>query len=389
MSLDTDRSTLSLERIEYLLTWMRAGGHLITGTSVDWDLLEYLHQLNEDADEGDETDYDECPEDDDICQYLQNSNDPLQSVLEITSSDLVFLEKQHQDKDTGQESHPDRKNNAGSSQETVEGEDEADDNYNDDQNNNEATIEIDLSIFRKIKDLRTFPIALSNASKKLTLSVEPRFYSINSNDENESRILLEDEIFLIQRSVGKGMITLVADLAMIENQLLRETDNAEILWYLVHSNEQAPRAIWLFHNNEMPSLLELMWKHGWAVMSSLMALLVFWLYQSLHRFGPLIPKQAIARRRLMEHIEASGQYFWKKKNKQILVDSTRQALNNRIGQLHPAWINSDELGKIDHLSEMLELPTEQVKYLLFNNTFKQDEDFTKLIIKLESIRRNL
>ncbi len=372
MILDTDRTTLSLERIEQLLTWMRNGGHLITGTNVDWDLYDYFERLQEGADEhddnkGNKKEITECPEDDEKCIYLQDSNDPLQSVLEITSSKSVYIDDPNEEDD-----------------------DELDRNDDDNENIDELS-DIEVFSFWRTKDLRTFPIALSNASKKLTLSVEPYFYSIQSKEKNESRVLIEDEIFMLQRKIGKGMITLVADLSIIENQLLRETDNAEILWYLVHSNSnnKQPSAIWLFHNNEMSGLLELMWRYGWTVILPLAALLIFWLYQSLHRFGPLIPKQAIARRRLMEHIEASGQYFWKKKNKQALIDSTRQALNQRIGQLHPGWINTNEMGKVEHLAEMLDIPPKQVKHLLFNNKFEQDEDFTQLIIKLESIRRNL
>ncbi len=372
--LDTSRSTLSLERIERLLQWIRDGGHLITGTHVDWELLGYFEELRAEMDDNDEYEAldGRCPEGDENCQFLQDSSDPLQRVLEITSSESVYIDSEE---DKAYKEKQKEKGNTDESEDMIH----EDDVYED----------IDIFSPLEIRDLRTFPIALSNASKKLTLSIQPHFYSINSKETNESRTLINDEIFMLQRAVGKGMVTLIADLSIVENQLLRETDNAEILWHLIHSHHKQPAAVWLFHNDEMPNLLILMWKHGWAVMLSLATLLLFWLYQSLHRFGPLIPKEAIERRRLMEHIEASGQYFWKKKNKQTLIDSTRLALNKRIAQLHPAWENSDELGKVAHLAEMLDKPADHIKRLLFNNKIHNDEDFTQLIIELESIRRNL
>ncbi|MEE9351420.1 MAG: DUF4350 domain-containing protein, partial [Thiotrichaceae bacterium] len=170
MILDTSRSTLSLERIERLLEWIRDGGHLITGTHVDWELLGYFEELEEemDADEY-ETLGGKCPEDDEDCQYLQDSSDPLQSVLEISSSQSVYIDseedKAYKEKRKGED----------------KGEDGTDDSdeiiYEEDDYEN-----IDIFSPSKTKDLRTFPIALSNASKQLTLSIEPHFYSINSKE---------------------------------------------------------------------------------------------------------------------------------------------------------------------------------------------------------------
>jgi len=378
--LDTKRNTLSRQRTEQLLAWVRDGGHLITPSNIDFNMLDYWTNRDEDDDK-----QNNCPEDDIECQdeyleedyreYIDESiNDHLQQVLEVTSGRSVYIENPE-----------DAKNTDNTESDTNESSDNPGDEYSD----FEEDIDYDIFSLWNIKDLRIFPVALSNASKKFDLSIEPHFYSMRSKETNESRILIDDEIFMLQRAVGKGMITLTAEMTIIENQLLRETDNAEFLWYLVHSNHKEPTTVWLFHNDEMPNLLTLMWRHGWAVMLSLLALLLFWLYQSMHRFGPLIPKQQIARRRLMEHIEASGEYFWKQKNKQTLIDSTRLALNQRIARLHPTWDNTDETGKINHLAEMLDLPADHIKHLLFENSISGDEDFTQLIRELESIRRQL
>ena len=361
MIIDADHSTLSLDRAEELLQWMRHGGHIITGVSLDANVLEYFDETSSE----DDTD---CHEEDPNCSIHIASNDPLQNVLDISAKKSVYIDKQ--------------KDNTATSNNDSNGKDkDVNDKYPFEQ-------QYDVFFEDNIKDLRTFPIALSNSSKRLTLAIKPHFYSINSKESNESRVLIKDEIFMLQRKIGKGMITFIADLSIFENQLLRDSDNAEILWYLVHSNHKEP-TVWLFHNNEMPNLLSLIWRYGWAVVMSLSMLLLAWTYQSIHRFGPLIPKKTMNRRRLLEHIKASGEYFWKKKNKHILIESTRQALHRRISQVHPAWENSNESDKILHLSEMLDITPSRIQFLLFNNQIHQDDDFTQLINELESIRRQL
>ncbi|HEC04790.1 MAG TPA: hypothetical protein ENI84_01150 [Thiothrix sp.] len=417
--LDTRRTTLSQKRTELLLAWVREGGHLITPSSDNWTIKTYLDSLNNDSDDDnkdkdddnnedhqsedhqenilEEFIEDECPEDDDEClmgeAFDYQTSDHLQKILEVTTGRSVYIASKEEDEASNtkedDESNEKDKKKASSDSKDLEKSEDSENKTEYEFSDNKEDIDYDVLSFWNTKDTRVFPVALSNASKKLNLSINPHFYSMRSKETNESHILIDDEIFLLQRAVGKGMVTLTADIAILENQLLRETDNAEFLWYLVHSNHQKPNSVWLFHNDEMPSLFSLMWRHGWAVILSLIALLLFWLYQSIHRFGPLIPKQEMARRRLMEHIEASGQYFWKKKNKQTLIDSTRLALNQRIARLHPAWDNADEQGKVDHLAEMLELPHKHIKHLLFDNRINTDEDFTKLIIELEKIRKHL
>ncbi len=385
--LDTHRTTLSLRKIEQLLAWVREGGHLITRAQVDQELLSAFYEDPEDYEEeeatseGDEPDSDieenppaqtsdntpatqYCPDNsrDRIAELIPEEDlysiDPLQSVLGIIVLHPVYL-------------YPDE----------------------DDSAANDATKTTTLAPWIRQKNHVEFDIGLGGVDTLLTLAMDPYFYALYSADdalyESENNVLIQNELFLLQQKVGKGQVTLIADFSIFENQLLREADNAEILWHLLHTDQRLPSAVWLFHNDEMPNLFVLIWKYGWMVVLSLAALLLAWLYQSLHRFGPVIPKQAIARRRLLEHIDASGHYFWKKKDRQALIDSTRQALNQRIGQLHPTWKNTDEAGKVAHLAEMLKQPVANIQQLLFTAKVETDDDFIQLIKKLEDLRKHL
>ena len=395
MILDTSRTTLSLKRADRLLDWVRAGGHLITGAHYDSELTSYFYdealpedeygdeeeeeqkQAEEDEEDKDTVAKNYCPDNatdsfsgliaDNYDEEEVYSKDPIQSVLGVLVLEGIFLDNEHDDS-----------------------------NENDDLDARQIT----FSSWRNYKDHVEYDIALDGVEPLLTLALENFFYAIYSpfentgnntdtSDNKNSTVLIQNEPFLLQRRMGKGQITLVSDLSIFENQLLRYADNAEILWHLLHTDNRQPNAVWLFHNDEMPNLFVLIWKYGWMVVLTLLALLLFWLYQSLQRFGPIIPTQELARRRLIEHIDASGHYFWKTNNKQLLIDSTRQALNQRIAQLHPGWHNSDNNEKVQHLAGLLNRPVEDIKKLLFTATPENDEDFVTLIKELETLRKHL
>jgi len=102
-----------------------------------------------------------------------------------------------------------------------------------------------------------------------------------------------------------------------------------------------------------------------------------------------INKEKLARRRLMEHIEASGNYFWKNNQRQKLIDSSRQALIKRIAQTHPGWHQYQPEEQTRVLAEQLEQTPENIHKLLHTNEFEHPDDFTKLVSQLEKIRKSL
>ncbi|MBO0613878.1 DUF4350 domain-containing protein [Thiothrix fructosivorans] len=124
-----------------------------------------------------------------------------------------------------------------------------------------------------------------------------------------------EELRTIKR--GKGLMTLVANLDRIENTAIGDEAraNAKFLWQLVHKHHAVPAGVWLIHQDAMPPLWQLIWKHAWALVLTLALLLPLTLLALSPRFGPLIPQPAPGRRRILEHIHASGLFMWQRHRK--------------------------------------------------------------------------
>jgi cytochrome bd-type quinol oxidase subunit 1 len=337
--IDTTRSTLSIEKTDELIDWVKQGGHLITRASIDreWSLLE-LEEEDGNKDEEEEN-TEKSSQEEDLSAY---SLDPLHRALDIHTIEDVFVDFEDDDKKKKDEN-----------------------------------------------DFKSYAIQMKNMPKSLKFYIGSYLYPIVSKDEQEERVYIGTHLFMIQRKIGKGMITLASDLEFVENNLVRKVDNAEILWYLVHAHHKQPDGVWLVHNDEMPPLWKLIWKYGRMVVISLLLLLIAWLFMKSRRFGPLINKEKLARRRLMEHIEASGNYFWKNNQRQKLIDSSRQALIKRIAQTHPGWHQYQPEEQTRVLAEQLEQTPENIHKLLHTNEFEHPDDFTKLVSQLEKIRKSL
>ncbi|EDN68690.1 conserved hypothetical protein, membrane [Beggiatoa sp. PS] len=134
---------------------------------------------------------------------------------------------------------------------------------------------------------------------------------------------------------GSGMISVLSDLAFIENDKIDQYDHAQFLWIMVNFERPATR-VWFLKapafeqgspsaRQKIPELRTLLWTNAWTIITSLAVLLLFWLWAASHRFGPLLPTPPRVRRRLLEHIEASGHFLWQQGQVHVLLHDTRQA----------------------------------------------------------------
>ena len=189
-----------------------------------------------------------------------------------------------------------------------------------------------------------------------------------------------------------GQITLASSLDFIEYRTLSLHDHAEILWHLIHRDSQgstSPEQVWLIHSDDSPSLFDIIVQRFWAFSLMLIVLLVAWGLRGARRFGPLIAKQGEDRRHLMEHIQASGAYYWKHKQSDTLLDSTRTAANQRLSQRIPSWHSLTKDQQAEAVADRLSLNTQQVFQTLHGNISHSPYDFTETIKQLEYIRTNV
>jgi len=131
---------------------------------------------------------------------------------------------------------------------------------------------------------------------------------------------------------GEGTVTALSEAGFLENEALVEHDHAALLWALVDGDAAAsPTSATLVYWTQPPSLWRWLKTAALPALISGGALLVVWLWGATRRFGPILPDPAPGRRSLLEHLDAAGNYAWKRGDRRALLMGVRDAVAARPG----------------------------------------------------------
>lgn len=200
---------------------------------------------------------------------------------------------------------------------------------------------------------------------------------------------LEDEqgVYLARFARGKGHVTVIASMQFLNNPEIGRYDHAAFLWQLAHLHGKGP--VWLVFKDTMPGLPAWLAEHAWQALVSFGMLLALWLWRSSMRFGPLLPTPPLARRRLLEHIDASGRFLWRAGQAERLLKGVKQSLYRTLELRHPAWAGLPSTELYRRLAEAGQLPAEQVQSALLYMHGGSEHEFTKVVSTLEHLRKSL
>lgn len=216
------------------------------------------------------------------------------------------------------------------------------------------------------------------------------YYRIDSGAAEHPVVLqLEDIIgaYLVRLRIGKGYLTVVYNSHFMTNQYIARHDHAAFLWQVATIN--TPRPVWLVYLDNMPSLAVWLARFAWTALLSFGVFLLVWLWYASRRFGPLLPPVVMARRRLLEHVEATGRYLWQRRHSQQLYKGVHTALQRTLEIRHPAWLSLSPNKLQQRLADISRLPLPQVQQAMNYVNTQNEHEFTKTIQTLEHIRKSL
>ena len=184
---------------------------------------------------------------------------------------------------------------------------------------------------------------------------------------------------------GEGHLTVLSDYSFATNDLIGEHDHAAFLWHLLSQNQS--REVWLVHGLDSPSLWDHLLNDAWMVLVSVALLMVLMIWISCRRFGPLIPNQSLKRRRLLEHIEASGRFLWRYRQSEELLHAVQASLLRSLEFRHPGWSASADLHR--KLAQASGFTQKAVTLALTQREVREEHTFTEMVKTLELIRNRL
>jgi hypothetical protein len=162
---------------------------------------------------------------------------------------------------------------------------------------------------------------------------------------------------------GRGRVTVLNDLAFMRNGPIGANDHAEFLWQLVRFQPDTA-AVFVFDSPHKLSLARWLADNAWAAIAAAAGLLALWLWRTVPRFGPLAPDPEPGRRRLLDHLRASGRFEWSTGGAATLAESAREAALRRVARAQADFAGLTRREQEERLREGFGLAAEDARRLL-------------------------
>ncbi len=223
----------------------------------------------------------------------------------------------------------------------------------------------------------TVPVNLQSSGKKLAASLLAPMKLEPPAGDPIVRAGAAGATKLVTFARGKGAVTAAVSLNFARNPAIGDHDHAELLWQLLQVN--GARALHVLFNPERLSLWKFLVEHAWTALVPSVALLILWLWRIAPRFGPIVPDAPPARRRLLDHLRASGRYYWANDLRGRLVEAAREAALRRIARAQPDFSGASRPEQAARLAEFAGLSTENAGELLAAEGAARGADFIRLM----------
>lgn len=187
---------------------------------------------------------------------------------------------------------------------------------------------------------------------------------------------------------GRGQITVFQSFAPFTNWNIGEDDHAELLSSLL-DRYQPKGPVWLAARLKMPSLWQWLQENAFAALLSAAALIVFWLWRIVPRFGGLRRLPEPERRGLKDHLAAMGRGVWKSGGLSDWLAVVRRACHARIAQRHPQLTRQTPEQRAASLQNLTGIDAARIHHALESPYLTSQKDFTHAVQTLQELSRKI
>ncbi|WEN14786.1 hypothetical protein PY254_16370 [Rhodanobacter sp. AS-Z3] len=144
--------------------------------------------------------------------------------------------------------------------------------------------------------------------------------------------------------LGKGTVSLLADFSPLVRNQLKLPAAQQFAWRLLQPN-RGRGTIYLIYALDGPSFLKFLGLTAWPALLALAVLLAAWMAMRSARLGPLMPAPTLHRRALLEHVQAAGEFFYRRDGGRSLHRLASDTVLARLRRRDPAcaMLNGDAL----------------------------------------------
>lgn len=191
---------------------------------------------------------------------------------------------------------------------------------------------------------------------------------------------------LLQLYHGDGLISVVSDSWIWQNQGIGEYDNAWLLWYMTQDSQ-----VTLLYRADRDDLFSLLLEHFPQALVALALLLAFGLWHLGMRQGPLLLPASRNRRQLQEHLRGSADFLLRHNGQHSLLQGLQQDIQRRARHRHPGFERLAVAEQWQVLSRLTRQPSSVISQAMrpLPKQRLAAADFTRQVANLQTLRNAL
>jgi hypothetical protein len=198
-----------------------------------------------------------------------------------------------------------------------------------------------------------------------------------------------DDGYLFGRQYrGEGSVFIAGELDFLDNGELNKAGHAELAWQVLAPVLGKGR-VHLIYAADVPPLYVLILRHGWPILLPVFIALLAWLWARSQRFGPLLPLASAHRRALLEHVQASGEFVFRRGRTMALYAAVHRLFMARLRRRHPAVAALDGDALVQALSTLVQMPATAIRQALTPVDLARPDQFIATIKTLMQLRARL
>ena len=191
--------------------------------------------------------------------------------------------------------------------------------------------------------------------------------------EGEPRFRDGERLLTVAR--GKGLVTAATSLEFARNSAIGKDDHAALLWRVLTLSHAT--TLQVFFRPERLSLWRFLVDNALPALLGAFALLGLWLWRIAPRFGPVAADPPPARRRLLDHLRASGRYLWTEGLRAPLALAARDAALRRLARAQPDFALASAADKAARLAALAGVSIDEAQRFIAGHA-PRGADFIRL-----------
>ncbi|EQM70728.1 DUF4350 domain-containing protein [Pseudomonas tohonis] len=348
-----DRSRMTPRQADRVLDWAAKGGHLL-----------FVAEALYDEDDG-------------------KSGDLLLDRLGVQQYESEDLDEE--DSEDAEQSEATESEEDAATEEDVES-DAAEDDPQQAQGEEEAPAEADAEPEDEDRYPELTKLYLENEDAPAYIDFDTGFHLYDSEDRAHAWANSGNATHMLQMNHGDGLVTVLTDSWIWQNNNIASHDNAWLLWYL--TQDTSVTLLYRAERDDLPALLLRNFPEALAALALLIALV---LWHVGRRQGPQLAPASRSRRQLEEHLRASADFLMRRSGKQVLLQGLQRDILRRARRRHPGFERLAVAEQWQVLSRLTRMPTAAISQAMrpLPKQRLSASEFTRQVAHLQSLRNAL